>query len=128
MKLGLAIIATAALIGIALPASAEEVGIGVGPNGVTVGERRIDDTVRVSGPRVWRVWALNAADLVTALDRHGYVHGLPTALGVDIELESDVAAAGLIAGLVHDGVQVVSCAPLTSSLEETYLQLTGEEA
>ena len=96
--------------------------------GVTVGERRIDDAVRVSGPRVWRVWALNAADLVAALDRHGYVHTPPTALGVDVELDSDVAAAGLIAGLVHDGVQVVSCAPLTSTLEATYLQLTGEQA
>ena len=49
MKLGLVVIATAALIGTAWPASAEEVGIGVGPRGVTVGESHRDrgrDVVR----------------------------------------------------------------------------------
>jgi ABC-2 type transport system ATP-binding protein len=97
-------------------------------HGVTVGERRIDDANRATGPRLWRLWALNAAELVVALDSHGYAHSPPSAVGVDVELDSDVAAAGLIAGLVHDGVQVVSCAPLTSTLEATYLQLTGEEA
>jgi len=97
-------------------------------HGVAVGERRIDDAVRVAGPRLWRLWALNAAELVAALDSHGYAHTPPTALGVDVELDSDVAAAGLLAGLVRDGVPVVSCAPLTSTLEATYLQLTGEQA
>lgn len=47
MKLCFAAIATAALIGTALPAVAEEVGIGVGPVGVTVGEDHRDhDVVR----------------------------------------------------------------------------------
>jgi hypothetical protein len=47
MKLGLAVIATAALIGTALPACAEEVGVGVGPVGVTVGDGHRDrDVVR----------------------------------------------------------------------------------
>ena len=45
MKLCLAVIAAAALIGTALPASAEEVGIGVGPVGVTVGEGHRDREV-----------------------------------------------------------------------------------
>jgi ABC-2 type transport system ATP-binding protein len=96
--------------------------------GVTVGVRRIDDAVRETGPRVWRLWALNGADLVAALDRHGYVYSSPSARGVDVELESDIAAAALIAGLVHDGVQVVSCSPLTSTLEAAYLELTEEES
>ena len=48
-------------------------------------------------------------------------------MGVDVELHSDEAAAGLVAGLVGDGVHVVSCTPLTSSLEATYLELTGEQ-
>ena len=46
MKLSLAIVATAALIGTALPACAEEIGVGVGPVGVTVGEHRDRDVVR----------------------------------------------------------------------------------
>jgi hypothetical protein len=47
MKLCLAVIATAALIGTALPAAAEEIGVGVGPVGVTVGQGHRDrDVVR----------------------------------------------------------------------------------
>lgn len=47
MKLCFAVIATAALIGTALPAGAEEIGVGVGPVGVTVGEGHRDrDVVR----------------------------------------------------------------------------------
>jgi hypothetical protein len=47
MKLRLAAIATAALIGTALPAFAEEIGVGVGPVGVTVGQSHRDrDVVR----------------------------------------------------------------------------------
>jgi hypothetical protein len=42
MKLGLAVIATAALIGTSFPACAEEIGVGVGPAGVTVGESHRD--------------------------------------------------------------------------------------
>jgi ABC-2 type transport system ATP-binding protein len=95
--------------------------------GVTVGERRIDDLTRESGPRVWRLRALNQPELVAALDRNHYPHTPPTAAGVDVELHSEEAAAGLIAGLVRDGVHVVSCSPLTSSLEATYLELTGEQ-
>lgn len=47
MKLYLAVIATAAVLGTALPAGAEEIGVGVGPVGVTVGEGHHDrDVVR----------------------------------------------------------------------------------
>ena len=35
--------------------------------GVTVGERRIDDMTRDPGPRLWRLRALNQADLCRAL-------------------------------------------------------------
>ena len=59
MRLCFAVIATAALLGTALPAFAEEVGVGVGPVGVTVGEHRdrdVDvvrehDVVRDRAPR-----------------------------------------------------------------------------
>ena len=47
MKLCFAVIAAAALIGTALPAGAEEIGVGVGPVGVTVGSGHRDrDVVR----------------------------------------------------------------------------------
>ena len=47
MKLYLAVIATAAMLGTALPACAEEIGVGVGPVGVTVGDGHHDrDVVR----------------------------------------------------------------------------------
>jgi hypothetical protein len=47
MKLCFAAIAAAALIGTAVPASAEELGVRVGPAGVTVGEGHRDrDVVR----------------------------------------------------------------------------------
>lgn len=54
MKLGLAVIAAAALIGTALPVSAEEVGIGVGPVGVTVGQSHRDRDVVVRDREVVR--------------------------------------------------------------------------
>lgn len=47
MKFCFAAIATAALIGTALPACAEEIGVGVGPLGVTVGQSHRDrDVIR----------------------------------------------------------------------------------
>ena len=47
MKFCFAAIATVALIGTALPACAEEIGVGVGPVGVTVGQSHGDrDVVR----------------------------------------------------------------------------------
>ena len=47
MKLYFAVIAAAALIGTALPACAEEIAVGVGPVGVTVGQSHRDrDVVR----------------------------------------------------------------------------------
>ena len=42
-------------------------------------------------------------------------------------LDSDRAAASLIAGLVHAGVAVVSCGPVETSLEATYFELTVPE-
>ncbi|MEA3095202.1 MAG: hypothetical protein QOJ04_6544 [Caballeronia sp.] len=47
MKFCFAAIAAAALIGTALPAAAEEIGVGVGPVGVTVGQSHRDrDVIR----------------------------------------------------------------------------------
>jgi ABC-2 type transport system ATP-binding protein len=43
---------------------------------------------------------------------------------VDVLLATDEAAAALLAGLVRDGVPVVSFQPLGGALEAAYLSLT----
>ena len=95
--------------------------------GRTVGEHDIDElpgSGRTSRP--WRVRALDPAALLAALDRNGCVHSDPTATGVDVHLDSDEAAAALLAGLVRDGVPVVSFSPQGGALEAAYLELTEE--
>ena len=93
--------------------------------GETVGEHRVDQLPAGSAMRPWRVRALDPTALVTALTRNGYDHDAPTPAGVDVRLGSDEAAAALIAGLVRDGVAVVSCQPLGGQLEAAYLELTS---
>jgi ABC-2 type transport system ATP-binding protein len=92
--------------------------------GATVGEHRLDQLPTGTAPRPWRVRALDADALVQALTRNGYDHDAPTLAGVDVRLAGDDAAVQLLAGLVRDGVPVVSCQPLGGQLEATYLELT----
>jgi ABC-2 type transport system ATP-binding protein len=92
--------------------------------GATVGEHRLDQLPEGSVARPWRLRALDVDALVTALQRNGYDADAPTPAGVDVRLANDEAAAELIAGLVRDGVPVVSCQPLGGALEAAYLELT----
>jgi ABC-2 type transport system ATP-binding protein len=92
--------------------------------GQTVGEHRLDQLPAGTGPRPWRLRALDVDALVQALSRNGYDHDAPTPAGVDVRLADDAAAVQLLAGLVRDGVPVVSCQPLGGQLEATYLELT----
>jgi ABC-2 type transport system ATP-binding protein len=94
--------------------------------GMTVGEHDLAELPRAER-RVWRLRALDMPALLAALDAHSYPHGEPTPAGVDTELASDEEAAALIAGLVGDGVPVVSCAPVGGALEAAYLELTEEQ-
>jgi ABC-2 type transport system ATP-binding protein len=94
--------------------------------GATVGEHRLDQLPPGTAVRPWRLRALDLPALLAALDRYGYDHDEPTPAGVEVRLASDEAAAELLAGLVRDGVPVVSCQPLGGALEATYLQLTEE--
>ena len=80
--------------------------------GVTVGEHRLDQLPEGTVARPWRVRALDTDALVAALTRNGYDHDAPTPAGVDVRLANDEAAVALLAGLVRDGVPVVSCQPL----------------
>ncbi len=95
-------------------------------HGTTVGEHRVDQLPAGAQLRPWRIRALDNVALLAALERNAYDHDGPTPAGVDVRLASDEAAAALLAGLVRDGVPVVSCQPLGGALEAAYLQLTEE--
>ena len=92
--------------------------------GATVGEHRLDQLPEAKHARPWRIRALDPDALVAALARNGYQHDEPTPAGVDVQLADDEAAVALLAGLVRDGVPVVSCQPLGGALEAAYLELT----
>jgi len=94
--------------------------------GATVGEHAIDQLPVGTQLRPWRVRALDPAALLAALDRNAYDHDGANPAGVDVLLSGDEAAAQLLAGLVRDGVPVVSMQPLGGALEAAYLQLTEE--
>jgi len=76
--------------------------------------------------RPWRLHALDDTALVGVLDRRAVEHGDVSPVGVDVMLGSEVEAAHLIAALIADGVAVVSCAPVGSSLEAAYMAMTEE--
>ena len=92
--------------------------------GTTVGEHRLDQLPATTQARPWRLRALDMVALEAALTRHGYDHDPTGPAGIDVRLPSDEAAAQLIAGLVRDGVPVVSCQPMGGALEAAYLELT----
>jgi ABC-2 type transport system ATP-binding protein len=92
--------------------------------GATVGEHRLDQLPEWTSARPWRLRSLDTAALVAALTRNGYDADPPSPAGVDVRLANDEAAAELLAGLVRDGVPVVSCQPLGGQLEAAYLELT----
>ena len=92
-----------------------------------MGERRVGDDVRSTAPRRWRIRSLDNRALANALAAL-QVSGIQVAAGgVDVLVDSDEAVADLIASLVGRGIRVVSCAPLESSLEASYFELTAPE-
>jgi ABC-2 type transport system ATP-binding protein len=95
-------------------------------HGATVGEHRLDQLPTTGQVRPWRLRALDMVALEAALSRNGYDHDPTGPAGIDVRLTSDEAAAELIAGLVRDGVPVVSCQPLGGALEAAYLELTDQ--
>ena len=94
--------------------------------GATVGEHEVDALPVGRQLRPWRIRALDPAALLAALERNAYDHDGPGPTGVDVRLANDEAAAALLAGLVRDGVPVVSMQPLGGALEAAYLQLTED--
>jgi ABC-2 type transport system ATP-binding protein len=90
--------------------------------GVTVGEHHMNDLPRTDR-RTWRIRALDHDALVEALEP-----GRPGPAWVDVELESEQAAAALLAWLVSRGVAVTAFAPVGGALEAAYLSLVDEGA
>jgi ABC-2 type transport system ATP-binding protein len=93
--------------------------------GRTVSQHNIAELAGAQA-RPWRLHALDDTVLLAVLDRQGIPHGDPTPAGVEVWLASDEAAAGLLAGLIGDGVAVVSLAPSGSTLEAAYLAMTQD--
>jgi ABC-2 type transport system ATP-binding protein len=93
--------------------------------GRTVSEQELADLPR-SERRPWRMQALDGDALVAAIDRYGIEHADPDPGGIEVLLPGDEAAARLLARLIRDGVQVTTCAPVGSGLEDAYLAMTED--
>ncbi len=87
-----------------------------------VGVGGLGSDVPGSRPRPWRVRALEPAQLLAALEGRG-LRPRPAEGGIDVVVPDEESAARLLAGLVADGVGVVSFAPATGLLEQAYLEL-----
>jgi ABC-2 type transport system ATP-binding protein len=95
-------------------------------HGATVSEHAIHElgTERST----WRVRALDTGALIAALEQRDVTHrtGAASEAGVQVDLDSEAAAADLLGGLIADGVRVVSFAPAGNDLESAYLAFTEE--
>lgn len=96
-------------------------------HGVAVGERRAGQPTQPTKLSHWRIHALDDVSLVSVLSALHVTDAIAGPAGVDVALSSDEAVASLIAALVGAGVAVVSCAPLETSLEAAYFELTAPE-
>jgi len=95
--------------------------------GIAVGERRRGERSHSTRLSPWRIHSLDDARLAEGLRALGVTVARSSASGVDVLLDSDRAAASLLAALISAGVEVVSCTPAESSLEAAYFELTGRE-
>ncbi|MGZ4625196.1 MAG: ABC transporter ATP-binding protein [Kineosporiaceae bacterium] len=80
--------------------------------------------VRLALP--WRVRALDRPTLLAALARLDRPAEPVGRDGAEVKLASDAEAAGLLTALVREGIAVVTFAPVTNLLEQTYLALTED--
>lgn len=94
--------------------------------GRTTGEHAVAE-LAAQAPSGYRVRAIEPNALAAALSTRG-IEPTKTGNGHGTELGplSEEEAADLLAGLVADGVRVVSFEPLGSSLESAYLAMTEE--
>jgi len=93
-------------------------------HGVNVGERRVGEPQPGTAIRQWRIHSLHDAHLHEALRVLGMAAADTGNGGMEISLESDESAAAVLAALIGQGVAVVSFAPISTSLEAAYFELT----
>ena len=95
--------------------------------GSRVGERRIGERSATTRSRRWRIRSLDDVALSGELDSLGLAGTVTGPEGIDVTLDSDQGAADLLRVLIEHDIAVVSCAPVESSLESTYFELTEPE-
>lgn len=81
--------------------------------------------------REWRIRALDDGRLVSALAHFGYPSTTRASLGGTVhtvQTIDDPAAAGLLAALVAEGVEVIEFGPASSALEHAFVQLAADGA
>jgi ABC-2 type transport system ATP-binding protein len=93
--------------------------------GRTIGEHSMAELAGRGAVR-YRIRAVDADALTTALAGRGITPVAVAPSGVDVPPLSEVDAADLLAGLVGAGVRVVAFEPLGSNLESVYLSMTEE--
>jgi len=74
----------------------------------------------------WRVRATDADALLAALEQRGVIAGGTTNAGTELPPLTEEQAADLLAGLISDGVRVISFGPVGSHLETAYMAMTQE--
>jgi ABC-2 type transport system ATP-binding protein len=93
--------------------------------GRAVGEHSLQE-LAAQARVAYRIRALDAAALTTALAQRAVIVAATTPSGVDTGPMTEPEAADLLAALVGAGVRVVAFEPLGSNLESMYLAMTEE--
>jgi ABC-2 type transport system ATP-binding protein len=93
--------------------------------GRTVDEKDVHE-LAASQVTPWRVRAADRDALAAALAARDVPTVTTTGLGVDLPPLTEEQAADLLAGLIGDGVRVISFGPVGSHLETAYLAMTQE--
>jgi ABC-2 type transport system ATP-binding protein len=96
--------------------------------GRTVGEHSMAEfvTAAPSARSAWRIRALDNGALLAALDGRDLGTVTDGRAGVEVGPLTEKEAAELLAGLVAEGVRVVSYVPVSGGLESAYLAMTED--
>ncbi|MBO1902138.1 ABC transporter ATP-binding protein [Leucobacter weissii] len=98
-------------------------------DGRTVDQDDVEQaTVAAMRGRDWRIRALDASGLASALEALGLASIAESSLAGQVrtlQISDDAAAAALLASLVTGGARIVEFAPVTSALEQTFVQLAA---
>jgi len=94
--------------------------------GVTASNERVEQSKAQA--RDWRIRAVDAVQLATALGTLAIVAGAPDHLGTTVSVTGEAEAAQLLARLVGAGVAISAFGPAVGDLEHTFLDLSRTTA